>query len=49
MSGALLRCYREVQRRLNINATVLIYALDCYDEEIAKYEDLKINENGDVE
>jgi len=49
MTGALLRCYREIQRRLNINATELIYLLDSYDDEIVKYEDKKIISNGDVE
>lgn len=49
MTGALLRCYKEVKRRLNETPTELLIILDCYDGEIAKYEDLKINENGDVE
>jgi hypothetical protein len=49
MTGALLRCEREIYRRLNINATFLIDMMNSYDNEIAKYEDTKIIENGDVE
>ena len=49
MTGALIRCYREVKRRLNYKADFLIEVLDSYDKEIEKYEDIKIIENGDVE
>ena len=52
MTGCLLRCYRELRRRLDISdvdTIALIYVLDCYDDEIAKYEDTKIISNGDVE
>jgi len=49
MTGALIRCYQEVKRRLNIDADILIDICASYDEEIANYEDLKIKENGDVE
>jgi hypothetical protein len=49
MTGALVRCYREIKRRLNIRADFLIDLLDSYDEQIDIYEDIKIKENGDVE
>lgn len=49
MTGALIRCYRECQRRLGIKCYMLLEIMDSYDEEIAKYEDIKIRENGDVE
>jgi hypothetical protein len=49
MTGALIRCYVEIKRRLNIDADYLIEICASYDDEIAKYEDLKIIENGDVE
>ena len=49
MTGALVRCYRESKRRLNIIVHELIDIMDSYDEQIAKYEDKKIDENGDVE
>ena len=49
MTGALVRCARELNRRLNINAVFLTNFMDSYDAVIAIYEDLKIKENGDVE
>lgn len=49
MTGALLRCYKEVERRLDTDAHFLITLMKSYDDEIAKYEDKKIDENGDVE
>jgi len=49
MTGALLRCEREIYRRLERDATYLIDIMNGYDDEIAKYEDTKIIENGDVE
>jgi hypothetical protein len=49
MTGALIRCARELKRRLNINAYCIIEIMDSYDDEIAKYEDTKIKSNGDVE
>jgi len=49
MTGALIRCYVEIKRRLNIEADVLLEIAGSYDDEIAKYEDKKIAENGDVE
>ena len=49
MTGCLVRCSRELKRRLGINAEVLIRIMNHYDVEIAKYEDIKINSNGDVE
>lgn len=49
MTGAILRCYKEIERRLGTEATVLIDLLESYDDEINKYEDIKIAENGDVE
>jgi len=49
MTGALIRCYKEIQRRLDIEFNYLLDICDSYDKQIADYEDLKINENGDVE
>jgi len=49
MTGALIRCYLEIKRRLNMEMELLLTILESYDEEIAKYEDLKCKENGDVE
>ena len=49
MTGALIRCAKEVERRLNIEATYLYMLMEHFDEEIAKYEDIKIVENTDVE
>ena len=49
MTGVLIRCARELKRRLDFNASILIDVLDSYDDEIAKYEDIKIVSNGDVE
>ena len=48
MTGALIRCQKELKRRLNIK--IDLYSLmENYDDEIAKYEDTKIISNGDVE
>lgn len=50
MTGCLIRCYKEIKRRLNIDLKDrFIKIIDSYDDEIAKYEDTKIEENGDVE
>ena len=54
MTGALIRCSKEIERRIEgINSHYypgeLIEIMKDYDEQIAIYEDLKINENGDVE
>lgn len=49
MTGALIRCMKEIKRRLNIDARMLKYIMNLYDDEIAKYEDLKCSQNGDVE
>jgi len=49
MTGCLIRCKKELERRLNINADFLIDVMESYDEEINLYEDKKIIENGDVE
>jgi len=48
MTGCLIRCAKEVERRLGIRASLLRGVLNGYDKEIAKYEDIKIKENGDV-
>jgi hypothetical protein len=53
MTGALIRCGKEVERRLG-DPTYYIQGLltdimESYDDEIAIYEDLKIKENNDVE
>jgi len=49
MTGALVRCARELRRRVDLNGYILIEVMNSYDEVIAKYEDIKIEENGDVE
>ena len=49
MTGALIRCHKEALRRLQINADHLLHIMRTYDDEIAKYEDIKIQENSDVE
>lgn len=48
MTGALVRCHREIQRRLGINEMILLDVLNSYDKQIEIYENLKISENGDV-
>jgi len=48
MTGCLIRCRKEIKRRLKRNTTLRLL-MDSYDDEIAKYENLKIKENGDVE
>jgi hypothetical protein len=49
MTGALVRCAKEIERRLDIESGWLLNLMESYDNEIAKYEDKKILENGDVE
>jgi hypothetical protein len=49
MTGVLIRCQREINRRSGYYMTILTEIMDSYDEEIAKYENLKCRENGDVE
>jgi len=52
MTGCLIRCYKELDRRLNIPYSILQILkniMESYDGEIARYEDLKIQQNGDVE
>jgi len=49
MTGAVICCYKELKRRLKIDADFLLTILDNYDSEIAIYEDKKIEENSDVE
>jgi len=49
MTGALVRCAKEIRRRLHLELPFLWQILESYDEEIDKYEDKKIEENGDVE
>jgi hypothetical protein len=53
VTGVLIRCGKEIERRLGdptyyIQGT-LISIMESYDDEIAKYEDIKIKENSDVE
>ncbi len=49
VTGVLIRCSKEIKRRLNLDVEKLFKSiLDSYDEEINNYEDLKIYENGDV-
>lgn len=49
MTGALIRCQKEIKRRLKIDVPDLLEIMESYDDEIAKYEDEKIISNGDVE
>ena len=49
LTGCLVRCAKEIKRRLYYNADFLYQLCDNYDNEIAKYEDTKIKQNGDVE
>ena len=48
MTGVLIRCSKEIKRRLGFELPGLIEIMKSYDEEIADYEDEKIKENGDV-
>jgi hypothetical protein len=47
--GALNCCQKEVRRRLGLKTEMLSILCDSFDDEIAKYENKKIDENGDVE
>lgn len=47
--GALINCWVEIKRRLGIEVDILLLIIESYADEIAKYEDTKILENGDVE
>ena len=52
MTGALIRCAFEIERRMpeKKEATdILLKIMLSYNDEINKYEDLKIQENTDVE
>jgi hypothetical protein len=50
MTGCLIRCYKEIKRRLNIDVkNIFTEIMEKYDDEIARYEDIKIKENSDVE
>jgi len=48
MTGALIRCQKELKRRLKIDFD-LENIMESYDRVIDVYEDTKIVENGDVE
>jgi hypothetical protein len=48
MTGALIRCEKEIKRRLGITVNQLTELMESYDRQIDIYEDLKILENGDV-
>ncbi len=53
MTGALIRCGKEIERRLGdpiyYIQGILNDIIESYDDEINKYEDIKIKENSDVE
>ena len=49
MTGCLIRCMKEIERRLGIDAPFLMDIMNSYDNEITNYENLKIIENEDVE
>lgn len=48
MTGALIRCEKEIKRRLYIRTIALTEIMESYDEQIAVYEDLKREQNGEV-
>ena len=48
MTGCLIRCYKEIKRRLGIKVDMLYKIMESYDDEIGTYEDLKIRQNGEV-
>jgi len=48
MVGCLKCCYKEFYRRYGKEVKLLLEIIDYYDQEIGKYEDKKIVENGDV-
>ena len=50
ITGCLIRCAKEIERRLKIDIECLfVDILNSYDNEINEYEDVKIKENSDVE
>lgn len=50
MTGVMIRCYKELERRLEIDVKQgFIQLMENYDNVIAEYEDKKCKENGDVE
>ena len=50
VSGVMIRCYKEIERRLKLNVKDLfIEIMESYDKEINDYEDTKIIQNKDVE
>lgn len=50
MTGVMVRCYKEIYRRLHINLErEFLDIMEQYDDIIADYEDTKIDSNGDVE
>jgi hypothetical protein len=50
MAGCLILCAKEIKRRLCVDLQYEFnIIIDSYDALIATYENLKINENGDVE
>jgi hypothetical protein len=49
MTGCLILCWKEIKRRLGRDIEGLLEIAGSYADEIAKYEDVKIQENGDVE
>lgn len=49
MTGCLIRCHKEIKRRLSHDVGLILDIMAGYDDEIAKYEDIKIAQNGDVE
>jgi hypothetical protein len=50
MTGAMIRCYKEIKRRLGIDVKDLfIEIMESYDHTVDVYEDEKIISNGDVE
>ena len=49
LTGALIRCAFEIERRLKIDPSFLMEIMISYNDEINKYEILKCEQNGDVE
>lgn len=48
LTGCLMCCFKEIKRRFEKEFGDLLIILESYDDEIASYENLKIEENGDI-
>ena len=48
ITGCLIRCKKEIERRFGKEINFLEKIMESYDDEIDVYEDEKIKENGDI-